>query len=245
MPDRAKPSVDDHYLSMRDSGGSLIHERTDALRWDAERDIVAARYGFAIRALKRAGARTVLDMACGLGYGTWLLWRAGFEVKGVELSDDALPVTRARYPWLTFEQGNILAFEHAPVDGLVACDIIEHMPDGRAFFAAMERLLKPGGVLIVTTPRGNDSHKSANMFHEHEYTLAEFHRLLPGVPVRALVTRLFKPARLWIALLGGERYLRANYRLARWFPAHHLPQFAKTFALAIRKEDLQRALRTA
>ncbi|MBU0509026.1 methyltransferase domain-containing protein [bacterium] len=244
MSDRAEPSLEDRYLSMTERDGSLVHERTDALRWDAERDIVTARYGFAIRTLKRAGAKTVLDMASGLGYGTWLLWRAGFAVKGVELSEDALPVARARYPWLTFEQGNILSFEHEPVDGLVACDVIEHLSDGRAFWAAMERLLKPGGILVVTTPRGSDSRPPTNPFHVHEYTLAEFRRLLPAVPVRTLVTSLIKPARFWIALLGNERYQRMNYRLSRCFPFHYLPAYAKTFALAIRKEDLQSALRS-
>jgi SAM-dependent methyltransferase len=227
------------YLSGVSVDGHFIHERTDALRWDAERDIVEARYGYAIRCLKKAGANTVLDMACGLGYGTWMLDRAGFTVEGVELSEDALEVARARYPWLKFHQGDILKFEHAAVDGIVATEILEHIEDARGFLKRMSEMLNPGGVLIITTPNGKYTKLGANIYHEHEYTPDEMRGLFPGIRIGAISTKLFKPARVWEKILGVEGYARMNYKLARRFPFHGLYRFARTFAVCARKEELE------
>jgi hypothetical protein len=48
-----------------------------------------------------------------------------------------------------------------------------------------------------------------------------------------LDTRLVKPARLWIAILGTERFMRFKYRLARAFPFHQWPQFSRTLLAAV------------
>ena len=236
MPDGEKIPGEE-YIALVDVGGDLFHERADALRVTAERDVIEARYGYAIRELKRAGAKTVLDMACGLGYGTCLLDRAGFAVEGVERDTRALAVARARFPWITFHEADVLSFEHPPVDGIVACEFIEHIEDAKPFLARMNGLLNPGGVLVMTTPNRRYSN-GKNPYHVHEYTLDELRALLPGAAVGAISTKFFKPARLWIALLGDERYARMNYRLSRHVPFHRLPQFAHTFAVAVTKSGL-------
>jgi len=232
-----KKVADEEYISLVDVGGDLFHERADALRETGERDVIEARYGYAIRGLKRAGAKTVLDMACGLGYGTSLLDCAGFAVEGVERDTRALAVARARFPWITFHEADVFSFDHAPVDGIVACEFIEHIEDAKPFLACMNGLLNPGGVLVMTTPNRRYSN-GKNPYHVHEYTLDELKALLPGVAPHAISTKLFKPARLWIALLGDERYARANYCLSRYAPFHYLPRFAHTFALVATKKDL-------
>ncbi|MCX6601871.1 MAG: class I SAM-dependent methyltransferase [bacterium] len=233
----SKKIAGEEYISLVNVEGVLIHERADALRVNSERDVIEARYGYAIRKLRRAGAKTVLDMACGLGYGTCLLDRAGLAVEGVERDPDALAVARARFPWLTFHEADVLPFEHAPVDGIVACEFIEHIVNAKPFLSRMNRLLKPGGILVMTTPNRRYT-SGKNPYHVHEYTVEELRSLLPRVAVRVFATKLFKPARFWIRLLGEESYARVNYCLSRSFPFHQLPRYAHTFALTATKEDL-------
>jgi 2-polyprenyl-3-methyl-5-hydroxy-6-metoxy-1,4-benzoquinol methylase len=223
--------------------GHFIHERSDALRDAAEQNVIEMRYGYAIRCLKRAGAKSVLDLGCGLGYGTWLLDRAGLKAEGVDLSEDALKTTRARYPWMRFHQGDMMTFEHEPVEGIVAMEIIEHVSDVKGFLRAAHRLLKPGGILVVSTPNAKYSGGSLNIYHEKEYTPAELRELLPGVRIQGMSTKLLKPARLWIRLLGEIGFAKFNFRVSLWWPFHALPEFARTLAFAATREDLERAKR--
>jgi len=229
------------YVSRVEVNGNIIQERSDALRWERDRDEVNARYGYAIHHLRKAGAKTVLDAASGLGDGTRLLAQAGFDASGVEISSDGIAVARARYPWIKFEQADILSYEHEPVDGIVASEILEHVQDGRAFLRQMNRMLKPNGVLIITTPNLEYS-TGTNIFHLHEYTVADLRALLPGVPIRAFVTTLVRPAKILRHILGYDRYWRVCLRLSRMFPFHQLPNYAQYVCMCAKKADLERAV---
>ncbi len=224
--------------------GNILQERPDALRWERDRDEVNARYGYAIHHLRRAGAKTVLDVASGLGDGTRLLAQAGFAVSGVEISAEGIAVARARYPWLKFDEADILSYEHEPVDGIVASEIFEHVQDGRAFLRQMNRMLKPGGVLIITTPNLKYS-TGTNIFHLHEYTVADLRALLPGVPIRSFTITLVRPARILRKILGNDRYWRVCLRLSRVFPFHQLPNYAQYVCMCVKKTDFERAVGVA
>jgi 2-polyprenyl-3-methyl-5-hydroxy-6-metoxy-1,4-benzoquinol methylase len=229
------------YVSRVEASGTVHQERSDALRWERDRDEVNARYGYAIHHLRKARAKTVLDAASGLGDGTRLLALAGFDASGVEISPDGVAVARARYPWIRFDQADILSYEHEPVDGIVAAEILEHVQDGRAFLRQMNRMLKPNGVLIITTPNRKYS-KGKNIFHLHEYTVAELRALLPEVPIRAFVTTLFRKTLRAVFDNNEDRYWRVNLRLSRMFPFHQLPDFAQYVCMCVKKADLRRAL---
>jgi 2-polyprenyl-3-methyl-5-hydroxy-6-metoxy-1,4-benzoquinol methylase len=229
------------YVTRIEVDGAINQERSDALRWVRDRDEVNARYGYAIYHLRKAGAKTVLDVASGLGDGTRLLAQAGFDVSGVEISADGIAVARARYPWLKFDQADILSYEHEPVDGIVACEIFEHVQDGHAFLRQMNKMLKPNGVLIITTPNPKYS-TGTNIFHLREYTVAELRSMLPGVPIRAFVTTLFR--RRLRKIFGNEdRYWRVNLRLSRIFPFHQLPDRAQYVCMCVPKDNLEQAVK--
>src|SRR5512145_1849337 len=72
------------------------------------------RYAFAA---PLAAGRRVLDAACGEGYGSALLARAGAQVLGVDISLDAVAHARSRYAGqagLRFEPGDATALDHLP-----------------------------------------------------------------------------------------------------------------------------------
>lgn len=53
---------------------------------------------------------------------------------------------------LRFEDATRLSLEHASVDALASCDVLEHIPDYRAALAEFARVLRPGGHLLLTVP---------------------------------------------------------------------------------------------
>jgi SAM-dependent methyltransferase len=131
-----------------------------------------ARYRWAARWVR---GRTVLDVACGTGYGSALLLGAGARrVVSIDLSEPALGFARRAYPGPCYVQADAGALPLAqPVfDVAVALETIEHLADPLTFLGALGGLVRPGGWLLVSTP--NDEHDHApNPYHLRELSVAE------------------------------------------------------------------------
>lgn len=174
-------------------------------RYDAlEAAIHVARYTL-VRPL--CAGRSVLDIACGEGYGTAMLsdWGAR-EAVGVDVSPEAIERARA-----LFARPRV-AFVHrdpdAAADGLgdrrfdlvVSLETIEHVPDAAAFLRELRDRVAPGGTLVVSCP--NDwwyfpAEDESNPFHRRKYTLDEFRDLAHGV---------LGPAHAWYLGAGASGY---------------------------------------
>jgi len=95
----------------------------------------------------------VLDVGCGRGLLLREFQRAGWEVRGTEMSDGA-----ARYPRevlkLPVEVGSLeaLALPVGHFDALTLWHVLEHLPDPRVLLAEVHRVLKPGGAFLVGVP---------------------------------------------------------------------------------------------
>lgn len=144
------------------------------------------RYAFAAQHIELAHARpgpwSVVDAACGVGYGSALLaQRLGdnVTVHGVDLDGDALQYARTRYvsPHIQFHHLNALQFQPPTmVDAVVSLETLEHVPDPRGLLAHLVSLLKPGGVLVASAPVTPSV--DANPYHLHDFTTASFRALL-------------------------------------------------------------------
>ena len=130
------------------------------------------RYRFA-RA--RAQGR-VLDVACGTGYGTAMLGAVG-----VDLSLEAL-----RYAGRYTERRVAADAARLPFgrifDTVVSFETIEHVPDPERFVAECARVLRPGGLFIVSTPNRElwtpRSPRPLQRHHVREFNRKEFLRVL-------------------------------------------------------------------
>ena len=94
-----------------------------------------------------------LDIGCGPGYFLTAAQKMGYDVHGLDPSDYI--VTQARKTWGDRVQlGLIESANYQPesFDLVVAFDTFEHIYDPKKFLAAIHRVLKPGGVLAITTP---------------------------------------------------------------------------------------------
>lgn len=96
----------------------------------------------------------ILEAGCGSGGNLDLLQDRGV-VSAFEPFDEALDSARGRHPATDVRQGHLpdqVPFEAGTFDLIAALDVLEHVDDDVASLAALVRLAKPGGAIIVTVP---------------------------------------------------------------------------------------------
>lgn len=131
-----------------------------------------------------AGLR-VLDAACGAGYGSALLKRAGAsEVVGVDVDHHSIELAKRDYggEGIHFETGDVLKLPYADgtFDAVISFETIEHVEKGAAWIRESARVLIPGGLFIVSTPNRSVTNpplyfeeQPFNEYHLFEYRTSE------------------------------------------------------------------------
>ncbi len=99
----------------------------------------------------------VLDAGCGWGVTLDDLDRRGYAAHGLDVSPRALERLDRERPGRTLIEADLsrdwpdLA-AGGPYDAVLALDVIEHLDDDRAALARLGRLVRPGGVVVVSVP---------------------------------------------------------------------------------------------
>lgn len=95
----------------------------------------------------------VLDIGCAGGAFLNSAQAAGFAVKGVEMSPDAAELARSRFG-LDVITGDVFAgkFADGTFDVVYLGDVIEHLPDPRRTFTEINRIMRPGALLVIACP---------------------------------------------------------------------------------------------
>lgn len=103
--------------------------------------------------LRKAPSETrLLDVGCSSGAHLRAAAKAGFEVEGVEPSPEAAEsARRAGFKVFTglLEEAR---YRDGAFDAVTLIELVEHLREPRALLAECRRILRPGGVLMVTTP---------------------------------------------------------------------------------------------
>lgn len=102
--------------------------------------------------------KTVLDVACGEGYGSSLLAENASKVVGMDI--DKLVIAKANEKYgnskLSFVEGNItqIPFEDNAFDVIISYETIEHVSEKiqKIFLSEIVRVLKQDGLLVMSTP---------------------------------------------------------------------------------------------
>jgi SAM-dependent methyltransferase len=129
--------------------------------------------------------KDVLDVASGEGYGTALLAQVARTAIGIEIDAETVEHATRSYGGtnLSYMRGDArsLPVTDGICDVVVSFETIEHFGEQKLFLEEVHRVLRPGGLLIVSTPdRDNYSPADtpANPYHVRELTKPEFTELL-------------------------------------------------------------------
>ena len=161
-----------------------------SLRWTGERIIPEeGRYMFErhLKAYQFAKDfcqdKYALDAGCGEGYGSNLLAEIATKATGIDISDEANKHAKNKYVRDNLEYKIMdvqkLDFEDELFDVVVSFQVIEHLHDAVKFLEEVKRVLKKGGLAIISTPnksmcKGSETGK----YHEKEYCYDEYVDLL-------------------------------------------------------------------
>lgn len=157
----------------------------------------------------------VLDVGCGTGGLLSLLRRFG-PVTGLDISEEAVAWARQRgYASAQVGDARHLPFPDASFQLVAAVDLIEHFQDDQEVLGELVRVLRPGGVLFVTTAAFPWLWSRLDELGHHfrRYRRDSFRRALerPGLSIRLLRyynIALFPPALVW--RLGERLFPRRN-----------------------------------
>ncbi len=112
-----------------------------------------------LEALQPAAGDMILDIGCGNARDIMPMLQRGATIVGVDLSAGMIAQAQrdleaAGFRGATLEVGDAtnLRFADATFDKVVCSEVIEHIPDTDRAIAEINRVLRPGGLLVVSTP---------------------------------------------------------------------------------------------
>jgi SAM-dependent methyltransferase len=146
-----------HYADRADKL-DLLYAVEDPWRMDSAKE--QARFAWTNRLIETEFGRpsTILEIGCGEGHQSQYLARICDQLYGVDVSARAVRRAQRRYPSGKFAAGDPFSFHLAgmiaPVDLVVACEVIYYVKDVSAFLARLSAL---GRACLVTYYQGQAS----------------------------------------------------------------------------------------
>src|SRR5262245_27035188 len=177
---------------------------------DEQKALHPHRYQFAKQWVK-VPAGTILDAACGWGYGSAMLTAKG-RVTGFDRDARAIEFARERYPDVSFEVVDLEAVDLPAAETAVSLETIEHLKDPWRF----ARQLAKSSRVVLSTPIVPTKH--VNKFHLQDFTKADIVELfvLEGMKLRHYEDQLeggFTVYGLFVFDKYTGHFLRKNARL--------------------------------
>jgi SAM-dependent methyltransferase len=141
-------------------------------------DALLMEIGAIMSLLPRPPAR-ILDVGCGAGWTSLFLARRGYEVVGLDISDDMVAHAeecrlQAGLENVAFVVGDYesVRFE-AEFDAVLFFDSLHHAVDENAALAVAFRALKPGGRCVTSEPGAGHAHAEVSIQAREKYDVTE------------------------------------------------------------------------
>lgn len=231
----------------------------------------------AVQRLNGKGGGRLLDVACGLGTQVArLALRGGWEAYGVDASDEMLRLGQFRYPGvhkrvrLARGIAEALPFRSGYFDVVMCQGAMDHFADRQRFVEEVERVLTPGGHLVVALANYESLSCRVGKFMDDlsrtlgvdtpsryqfwripkDHTFRGSYRLLMGLANGELKVAKMHGASMFLFLPPWRELLEAMpYKMAAATfrvvdrVAYRLPASADVVIAAFEKEDLSGLLK--
>ncbi|MBI5094045.1 MAG: class I SAM-dependent methyltransferase [Candidatus Hydrogenedentes bacterium] len=145
------------------------------------------RRRFVLESLRRLAVTSELflfDYGCGSGAvlrdAKALLQLRDAQLGGCDLSPEAIEIVQRQFQSPDFFVGSYPELTR-PIDVAVCTEVIEHTPEYSLILEWLHRHLKPGGMLILTTPSVPMDPPDATYGHTQHFVLAELRVLLEDI----------------------------------------------------------------
>jgi 2-polyprenyl-3-methyl-5-hydroxy-6-metoxy-1,4-benzoquinol methylase len=139
-----------------------------------------------INVLKFVKGKRILDCACGVGWGSYVMAKAGAEqVVGLDLSSNAIFSAKKYYNFdsIIFLEKNIYNFtSKQKFDVITSFETLEHVDEPLRFLDTLASLSHKNSILFLSTPNGHcfkeENQPPYNPYHKTEFTKDEIFNLL-------------------------------------------------------------------
>lgn len=139
-----------------------------------------ARYRFSISLIK--SSHNVVDIGCGDGYGIFYLSKYCTKAVGIDVDSRTIQIAKNKYQAanLSYQSVDKDQWQLSDKFDLVTCfEVFEHVPEPEVILRKIQQILRPGGILIISTPNIEVFGENLEIsFHEKEYSLDEFKELI-------------------------------------------------------------------
>lgn len=125
----------------------------------------------------------LLEVGCGEGRGIDLLKERVKSFTALDKIQGVIDDLQERYPEFKFMQDNIPPFSKLgdnAYDVVISFQVIEHIKADRKYLEEIKRVLKPGGIALITTPNIKLT-LTRNPWHIREYTAEQLTSLASSV----------------------------------------------------------------
>lgn len=137
-------------------GSSAMLHKLNPVRLGFIRAAIDAHFGGDDRARHPLAGKTALDVGCGAGLLCEPLARMGAAVTGVDAAPENIDAAKAHAGPsgfdINYRAGELADQGLGQFDVVTSMEVIEHVTDPAAFIAELVRHLKPGGLLLLSTP---------------------------------------------------------------------------------------------
>lgn len=151
-------------------------------QWDLYRNIAKKITDANVHVNAVSDSVRVLDVGCGNGFGTQMLWRQDRHVFGLDSDKHAIRFARESFPHVTFTEADVTNEEddrrrHDAIQVVTCIEVIEHWPKQKtlAFLRWVMRELKPQLFFCSTINYDAEYRKSDE--HVHGYNARQFREL--------------------------------------------------------------------
>jgi SAM-dependent methyltransferase len=166
--------------------------------------------------LAREADQKILDAGCGPGVNSITLARRGLRVTAVDQDPEKLEtlgaLRRLAAPDLKLERADVcrLPFEDSSFDKVLCSEVLEHIEDDCGAVSEFARVLRPGGLLVVTVP------SEASIVHQYEDAFDHVRAGYSSESLQALLTSQ------GLTVVSCESYLHSQFGQWAWQANHRL-----------------------